>query len=111
MMENMGNVEWWPWIALLTGAGVTYACRAAGVTLAGRINPNGIIYAWFEAVAYALLAGLIARMIILPVGALEDVELLIRLGAAAIALLAFLLLGRSVIAGTFAGALIIMLAT
>lgn len=81
-------------LALLVGALVTYAWRGLGVLLSGRIDPDGPLFAWTACVAYALLAALIARMIVLPRGDLADTAALDRLFAAGLALGCFFLLTR-----------------
>jgi branched-subunit amino acid transport protein len=92
------------WWFLAVGALVTYAWRAAGVALSGRIDPNSKLMRWVASVAYALLAGLIARLIVLPQGSLEATALWMRLSAAAIAILAYFLCRRSIPLGVTAGA-------
>ena len=101
----------WPWIVVLLSAVVTYAWRWMGVVLSGRIDPNGAAIRWVGAVAYALLAGLIARMIVLPQGPLQDTAVTDRLAAAAIALAIFLLTRRNMLAGVAAGAGVLVLLT
>ena len=92
-----------PWLALLVGALVTYLWRGLGVLLSGRISPDGAAIQWVGCVAYALLAALVARMIVLPSGALAEVALWIRLAAAGAGALAFVALRGNVIAGVAAG--------
>ncbi|HTO81269.1 MAG TPA: AzlD domain-containing protein [Methylomirabilota bacterium] len=101
----------YPWLVLLAGAGVTYAWRGMGVLLSGRIDAEGPLFRWIGAVAYALLAALIARMIVLPIGPLAATALVDRLGAAAAALLVFLLTRRSLLFGVLAGAAVLVLLT
>lgn len=91
------------WAALAGGAIVTYAARGLGVALSGRIDPRGAVFRWVGCVAYALLAGLVARMILLPVGPLQVTDLGVRLLAAVVALAAYWLAGRSVVMGVTAG--------
>ncbi len=68
---------------LLAGAvAATYVWRGLGVVISGRIDPTGAVFQWFSCVAYAMLAGLIARMVILPVGVLGESALAERLAAA-----------------------------
>jgi branched-subunit amino acid transport protein len=96
-----------PWIivVLIAGAAATYVWRALGVALSGRIDPTGPVFEWVGCVAYALLAALIARMIVMPVGPLEETDLGMRLISAAIALAAFVLARRSIFFGVAAGTL------
>lgn len=92
------------WIFVLVGAIVTYAWRGAGVALSGRIDPNSRAMRWVTAIAYALLAGLIARLIVAPQGALAETPLWLRLMAAALSIGIYLLCRRSITAGVAAGA-------
>ena len=91
------------WLTLLAAALVTYFWRALGVLVAGRINPEGPVFEWVGCVAYALLAGLTARMILLPIGALQATDLGCRLVALAAALAVFRLCRGSVALGVLAG--------
>jgi len=95
---------WWPFVVMIAGAAATYVWRALGVALSGRIDPEGPVFDWIACIAYALLAGLIARMILQPSGLLAEVALGQRVVAAAIAVAAFWLLRRSVMLGVAAGA-------
>ena len=92
------------WWFVIVGALVTYGWRAAGVALSGRIDPNSKLMRWVAAVAYALLAGLIVRLIVAPQGALGETALWVRLSAAGVALLAYFLFRRSIVLGVTAGA-------
>ena len=92
-----------PYLVILAGAVATYLWRAVGVVLAGRIAPTGAAIEWVTCVAYALLAGLIARMIILPIGPLAESSLLARGLATALALGVFFLARRNVLLGVAAG--------
>lgn len=101
----------WPWILLGLAAIVTYAWRGVGVALSGRIDPNGAAIRWVGSVAYALLAGLIARMIVLPQGPLQETAMTDRVAAAAIALVIFFLTRRNILLGVAAGAGVLILLT
>ena len=56
-----------------------------------------------------MLAGVIAKIVLFPPGALAGVPLAVRLGAIACALIAFLLVRRSVFAGVLTGEAVLML--
>lgn len=102
---------WWPWAVVLLSAVVTYAWRWLGVALSGRIDANGAVIRWVGAVAYALLAGLIARMIVLPQGPLEGTAITDRVAASAVAVVIFFITRRNVLAGVTAGAGVLVLLT
>ena len=57
----------------------TFASRFFGILTAENISDKSKLFDWFNYVAYAILAALIARMIIFPAGALLESTLLIRL--------------------------------
>lgn len=59
----------------------TYLWRGLGVLLSGRINLETELFKWVTCVTYAMVAALVVRIIILPVGLLEEVPLLVRLVA------------------------------
>jgi len=93
----------WVWGAVLGGAAVTYLWRFLAVLLAGRIDPEGALFDWVGCVAYALLAGLVARMILLPIGPLAEVPLGARLAAVVVAASIFFLTRRNMLLGLGAG--------
>lgn len=92
-----------PWIALLVATAATYVWRAAGAMLAARISPTGAVFEWFSCVAYAMLAGLVARLVVFPIGILAEASILDRLGATAIGLVLFFAFGRHLFLGTLGG--------
>ena len=97
------------WMLIAGAFVVTYMWRGLGVALGGGMSLDGPLFRWVAAVAYAMLAGLIARMIILPLGALAATPLSERLLAAAIALLVFLFSRRNMLLAVFSGAAALVL--
>lgn len=93
----------WIWVVMTVAALVTYGWRFLGVALSGRITPSGALLDWVGCVAYALLAGLVARMLLFPAGALGEAPLSARLAGLAIGLAAFLLSRRNLILGVTCG--------
>ena len=57
----------------------TYLSRFLGVLSSVRIKETSRMFRWFNCLAYATLAALIARTIIFPVGALSEASYLSRL--------------------------------
>ena len=92
-------------LALLTlGAiGGTYIWRGVGVMFATRIKSDGPVFQWVTFVSYAMLGGLIARMVILPIGPLMETPLLFRSLAFVIGVGVFFALGRRVLPAVFIG--------
>jgi len=62
-----------------------------------------------RAVATALLAGVVAKIVLFPPGGLAAVPLTVRLSAMVIGFAAFLLVRRSVLAGVLAGEAVLIL--
>ncbi len=89
-------------IVLASGAG-TYLWRALGVLLAGRIRTDGPLFEWVGCVAYAMIAGLTVRIVVLPTGVLAQAPLVARLAALAIALAVYLATRRNLFLGVGAG--------
>jgi branched-subunit amino acid transport protein len=104
-----------PLLAVLASALVTYLPRALGVMAGRRIDTDSRLFRWFGCVAYAMLAGLVTRMILLPIGPLQATTLSLRLSAVAVAVLVFLVARRNLPVGLLAGlvtlALLIQLQT
>ena len=98
------------WLLILACAAGTYLWRALGVALAGRLDPNGEIFSWMGCVALAMIAGLVSRMLIDPVGVLATTSLLERLGATACGLVMYFgFTRRNLLAGVVGGCVAIVL--
>lgn len=86
---------------LIVGSALaTYIWRALGVALGDRISPDSALFEWLSCVAYALLAGLMARIVIFPAGILEDTPLHARLIAMALGFVVFFWFRRNFLAAT-----------
>ena len=83
--------------------------RMLGNVAARGLDEGSELVTWVRAVANALLAGVIAKITLFAPGALADVPLVVRLGAIALGLSAFLLVRRSVFVGVAAGEAALML--
>ncbi|ABE40274.1 AzlD domain-containing protein [Rhodopseudomonas pseudopalustris] len=77
--------------------------RMLGLWLGGGIDEGSELLIWVRAVATAILAGVIAQILVLPPGALASVPALLRYGAVAAGLLAFIAVRRSILIGVIAG--------
>ena len=93
------------WVIVLACGAATFFWRALGVLVTRRINANGAFFRWVTCVSYAMVAGLIFRMIVMPESELASVSLPIRVGAVAIAFGAYFLFKRRLVAGVVAGGL------
>src|SRR5438552_15097779 len=77
--------------------------RALGLLMARGLNEDSEIVVWSRAVATAILAGVIAKLILFPSGALANIPLSVRLTATACGFLAFVGIKRSIFAGVLVG--------
>lgn len=93
-----------PYLALiLVGFLPSEVWRWLGIVLGRGLDENAEIVLWVRAVATALIAGVVARIVVIPPGALAGVPLSVRLVALGGGFLAFLLIRRSAFAGVLAG--------
>jgi hypothetical protein len=94
----------WPYLVLvLVGFLPTEVWRMLGLVVARGLDEESELLIWVRAVAVAVLAGVIAKLVVLPPGALAAVPLAVRLAAIAAGFAAFLLVRRSVLAGVAVG--------
>jgi hypothetical protein len=95
--------ELWPYfLMVLVGYLPNEVWRAFGLILARGLNEDSEIVVWSRAVATAILAGVIAKLVLFPTGALAAVPLLLRVTASVIGFVVFLAVRRSVSAGVLA---------
>jgi hypothetical protein len=83
--------------------------RALGLLLARGLNEDSEIVIWSRAVATAILAGVIAKLILFPTGALTTIPLAVRLTATACGFLAFVSIKRSIFAGVLVGEAVLLI--
>ena len=96
------------WILVVASAIGTYLWRGLGVLLSGRISVNSELFNWVACVAYAMVAGLIARIVLMPGGMLAETALAQRLIACGVALVAYYVSRRNLFVGVGAGVATIM---
>tara|TARA_B100001564_G_scaffold327607_1_gene310709 strand:+ start:160 stop:483 length:324 start_codon:yes stop_codon:yes gene_type:complete len=65
-------------LSIIVTSLATYISRFLGVLSSVRIKETSKLFRWFNCLAYATLAALIARTIIFPVGALSDASYISR---------------------------------
>jgi len=98
------------WIVVLAAAAATYTWRGLGVLLSGRMQVDSELFNWVACVAYAMIAGLITRIIVLPTGLLGTSLLGDRVLAIALALVAFHATRKNLFAAVITGATAIIAA-
>lgn len=90
----------WPYIFIaIAGWLATDIWRWLGVLAGNRISEDSESLLWVRAVATALVMAVTAKLVVFPTGTLEASPLWLRIGAAAIGFIAFLIAGRKVVVG------------
>jgi branched-subunit amino acid transport protein len=98
------------WMLLAACGVATYLWRGPGVLLATDIDPASRGFTWIACVAYAIIAGLVSRMLVMPTGELAEVSVLERVIGSAAALVAyFWMTRRNLFVGVCAGAVAVSL--
>ena len=99
----------WGWMVLLMAALGTYIWRGLGVMFSGKLDTDGAFFRWLTCVTYAMVASLVVRIIVLPVGLLAGTPLTLRLIAAGVAV-GIMISGRNrLVPALLAGTLLTML--
>jgi len=91
------------WLLIFGCGAVTYLWRVLGVALSGRLQSDGKLFDWISCVAYAMIAALVSRIVIMPSGILAQSALPERLVACAAALVAYYAARRNLFVGVGAG--------
>lgn len=91
------------WLVVLGCGLATFVWRGLGVLVVRRIDPEGPLFKWVACVSYAMVAGLIFRMLMMPESDLAEVSPPLRLAAVGIAFAAYFIFGRRLVAGVLAG--------
>ncbi len=86
---------WWAYVFIaIAGWLSTDLWRWLGVLAGNRLREDSEALNWVRAVATALVAAVIAKLILYPTGVLEQSPLWLRLGAVGLGALAFFIGGR-----------------
>ena len=96
-------------LVILVTSLATYLSRFLGVISSEKMDIKSKIFRWFNCIAYAILATLIARMIIFPVGALSESSIFIRLSVLGGSILLFILTKKNLVYPTVLSAIILTL--
>ena len=102
--------ELWPYLVLiLVGYLPNEFWRVLGLVLVRGLNEDSEVVVWSRAVATAILAGVVAKLIVFASGSLATIPLGVRMTAVAVGFAAFLLIRRSPLAGVLAGEAVLLM--
>lgn len=91
---------WWPYaFILMAGWVATDFWRFLGVYVGGRISEDSSAMVLVRTIATALVAAVIGNLVVFPSGALADLPLWLRIGAAATGFVAFVLARQNMFVG------------
>lgn len=91
------------WIAVAVGALGTFMWRVLGVAVETRVRQDSPLFIWIGCVAYAMVAGLMARVLLMPGGDMVPDSMVWRFTAFLVGLAAWYWRGKSVPTGLAAG--------
>jgi hypothetical protein len=101
--------ELWGWVILVLASLGTYLWRGLGVLLSGKISQDGPLFRWITCVTYAMVAALVVRIIVLPVGALSQVSLIYRVIAVGAALAVMVARKKALVPALTTGTILIVI--
>ena len=92
-------------LAILVTSLATFLSRFLGVVSSEGIKETSKIFKWFNCLAYATLAALIARTIIFPVGVMDDSSYLVRFVVVVLSLTVFFIFKKNYVYPTIFSAI------
>ena len=92
-------------LAILVTSLATFLSRFLGAVSSEGIKETSKIFKWFNCLAYATLAALIARTIIFPVGVMDDSSYLVRFVVVVISLIVFFIFKKNYVYPTIFSAI------
>ena len=98
--------ETYIYLAILLTAFATYLPRFLGVFSSDFVNEEGKLFKFVSCISYGILAALIARIFIHPVGALEQTSTSIRLLAAGITIVVLFVSKKNVLFSSLFGVIL-----
>ena len=96
-------------LVILVTSFATYLSRFLGVVSSEKMDIRSKIFKWFNCIAYAILASLIARMIIFPAGELNESDIFIRIFVVILSIIIFLLTKKNLVYPTVLSAILLAL--
>lgn len=99
-MNTLADNWWWSYVMILVAGWLaTDVWRWIGVFAGGKLRADGELLIWVRCVATALVAGVIAKLILFPDGALAETPMWLRLASSAFGFVLFFAAGQRVIVG------------
>ena len=96
-------------LVILATSLATYLSRFLGVVSSEKMDIKSKIFRWFNCIAYAILAALIARIVVFPAGVLAESSILIRLFILGGSIFLFFITKKNLVYPTVLSAIILAL--
>ncbi len=96
-------------LVILITSLATYLSRFLGVVSSEKMDIKSKIFRWFNCIAYAILAALIARMVIFPAGVLTESSILIRFLVLGLSITLFIITKKNLVYPTVLSAILLTL--
>lgn len=110
MTYNALDAWWWPFVFILVaGALATDIWRWLGVMVGNRLKEGSLTLIWVRAMATALIASVIAKLILQPTGSLSDFDIYLRIFAVLSGFIVFLLTGKRIVYGIIIALLVLLI--
>ena len=94
-------------LAIIVTSFATFISRFSGALTSEKVKAKSKTFEWFNCVAYATLAALVARMIIFPAGVLAESSLTIRIFVLFICITIFLYSKKNLVIPTILSAVLL----
>ena len=99
----------WPYaVILIAGSLVTEPWRWAGLVLSRNLDVESEWFRFARAISTAIISALVARLVVMPTGALAEIALWVRVGAFLGGIAVYLAMGGRLFAGVAAGVMLLL---
>ena len=98
-------------LAIIVTSFATFVSRFFGALTSEKVTARSRTFEWFNCVAYATLAALVARMVVFPAGVLSEADLIIRILVLIVCISIFLLSKKNLVLPTIISAILLTVLT
>ena len=98
-------------LAIIFTSFSTFVYRFFGALTSEKVKARSRTFEWFNCVAYATLAALVARMVVFPAGVLSEADLIIRILVLIVCISIFLLSKKNLVLPTIISAILLTVLT
>ena len=92
-------------LAIIVTSVATFISRFSGAITSEKVKAKSKTFEWFNCVAYATLAALVARMVIFPAGILAESDIIIRVTVLIICVVIFIITKKNLVIPTIFSAI------